>query len=179
MVKTLSAFFLLLLIAAPAMAQDDYPRVEMGMGYANYSLPGATASSTQHRSGFAMQTGFNLKKSVGVDYYLGYYSLGSGSQLFSNVFSAKLMARTDKITPFVLAGIGGSQVSQQSGGSYYSSGSALTTRMGGGIDYKLTDGMSWRVDVSKMQFHTRDAANKKVWVGNMNFATGIVITLMQ
>ncbi len=179
MVKTFSAVLFLLFLSRPAVAQDDFPRLEIGLGYANLGLPGTTSNSTQHHSGFGMHTDFNFTRNLGIDNYLGYYGLGNNASLFSNIFGGRLMVRTDKITPYVVAGLGGSQVSINQGGSYYSGGNALSTRLGGGIDYKISDGLAWRVDASKLQFHSRDAANKKIWVGNMNISTGIVITLMQ
>jgi hypothetical protein len=172
-VKTFLAASLLLLIAVPALAQDDFPRVEMGFGYANLGLPGATPDSIDHHGGFAMTTGFNFTPVIGLDNYTGYYSLGEGSTLFMNIFGGKLSLRKEKITPFVIAGIGGAQVTIQSGGAYYNGGSALAARLGGGIDYRLNDVMAIRLDVTKMQVHSAG------WIGKANVAVGMVFTIMQ
>lgn len=174
MVRIFSAIALLIsFMALPAMAQE-FPRIQMGFGYANLSLPGATTTSSSHNSGFASFMDFNFTRAVGLDYYLGYYSLGAGSQLFTNVFGVRLMAQTDKVSPFVVAGVGGGQGIVQRGGFYYSSGQALATRLGGGVDIKLGDAFSWRVDVSKLQVHSGGT-----WIGKANISTGIIFTLMQ
>ena len=186
MVKTIFAVSLLLLIAVPALAQqDDYPRIQMGFGYANLTLPvltqnaitGALSNTTQHNSGFMSTMNFNFTRNIGLDYMLGYYSLGNNSQLFTNIFGAKLQYPTDKITPYVVAGGGmGSGIS-----GYYSTGSSLAYRAGAGFDYKLSDALYWRVDVSKMSVHSGvdPLTLNTMWIGNLNIATGIVFTLMQ
>jgi len=190
-VKTFFAASLLFLLAVPALAQDDYPRIQMGFGYANLTLPvttytqnpDGTISSTskdQHNSGFMSSMNFNFTRNMGLDYMLGYYSLGNSSQLFSNVFGGRLQYPTDKITPFAVAGVGISSGLSNSYGYYYSSGSSLTYRLGGGIDYKIGDAFYWRVDVSKLAVHGgTDALGNTTWIGKMNIATGIVFTLMQ
>jgi hypothetical protein len=183
-VRTFFAASLLFLIAVPALAQDDYPRIQMGFGYANLTLPVTTqnpltlaiTSTNQHNSGFTSSMNFNFTRNIGLDYYLGYYSLGNNSQLFTNIFGGKLQYPTDKLTPYVVAGFGlGSGIS-----GYYSTGSSAAYRMGGGVDYKLGDAFYWRVEVSKLGIHGGlDANGNTTWIGNMNIATGIVLTLMQ
>ncbi len=39
MVRVIVAALFAVLIALPAMAQDDYPRIEMSLGYANLGFP--------------------------------------------------------------------------------------------------------------------------------------------
>jgi len=185
LVKTLLAASLLLLFTVPAMAQDDFPRVEMGFGYANLGLPASSASDVQHNSGFAMHTNFSFTRALGIDNYTGYYSLGSGSNLFTNIFSGKLTYRSNKVAPYIVAGLGGAQVSIQQGGYYYSGGSSLATRLGGGVDYRFSDVMAFRVDLSKLQMHTGCATVSAAgacsggWIGKMNIATSVVFTIMQ
>lgn len=173
MVKTLLTFSFLLLLVAPAMAQDDYPRVEMGFGYANFSIPTTSANKVDHYSGFGMHTNYNFTPMLGLDNYTGYYSLGSGSTLFANIFALKATKRFEKVAPYVVAGIGGASSSVQSGGYYYSGGSSLASRLGGGVDYKLSDVIGLRFDVSKMQL------NSNGWIGKANFSTGVIFTIMQ
>jgi len=185
LVKTLLAASLLLLFTVPAMAQDDYPRVEMGFGYGNLGLPATTSTDIQHHSGFAMHTNFSFTRALGIDNYTGYYSLGSGANLFTNIFAGKLTYRSNKLAPYVVVGIGGAQVSIQQNGYYYSGGSALAARLGGGVDYRFSDVMAFRVDVSKLQIHSGCAtvssagACSSGWLGKMNIATSIVFTIMQ
>ena len=155
------------------MAQDDFPRVEMGFGYANLGIPAASATDISHNSGFAMHTNFSFTRAMGIDNYTGYYSLGNGANLFTNIFSGKLTYRSDKVAPYIVAGLGGAQVSIQQGGYYYSGGSSLAYRLGGGVDYRFSDVMAFRVDVSKLQVHSAG------WIGKMNIATSVVFTVMQ
>ena len=193
MVKTVFAALVLFLIAVPALAQqEDFPRIQMGFGYANLSIAVPTCTvvnldgtcatidnSNHHSSGFMSNMNFNFTRNIGLDYYLGYYSIpaggGSSNYLFTNIFGAKLMYPTDKITPFVVAGIGiGSGLSGYSCSFYgCTSGSAATYRLGGGADYKLSDAFYIRVDISKLQVHSSG------WVGGANIAGGLVFTLMQ
>jgi hypothetical protein len=174
LVKTLlAASLLLIFFTIPAMAQDDYPRVEMGFGYANLGIPASSATDISHNSGFGMHTNFSFTKALGIDNYTGYYSLGSGANLFTNIFGGKLTYRSNKLAPYVVAGIGGAQVSIQQNGYYYSGGSSLAYRAGGGVDYRFSDVMALRVDVSKLQVHSAG------WIGKMNIATSVVFTIMQ
>lgn len=162
---------LILLFAVAVFAQDDFPRIEMAMGYANVGFPSLTvANKTDRHSGFAMHSGFNFTKSLGIENYSGFYSMGNSITLISNVIGGKAAWRGGpKIVPYGVAGIGGSYLT--SGYSY--SGTMMTTRLGVGFDVKLNDAMSWKVDASRMSFH---AGN---WTSNPNFSTGIVFTLMQ
>ncbi len=192
MVKTVLAAFLLFLIAVPALAQDDFPRIEIGFGYANITLPGAlqadgTTSGATHNSGFSMQTDLNFTKILGVENYTGYYSLGGGSQMFANVICAKAAYRGfDKIVPFAVAGIGAANSVENIGGLYYSAGSAFARKLAVGADYRFSDIMSFRVDAGTLQVHSpvyRDPILQiqtgSTWLGKFNYTTGIVLTIMQ
>jgi len=147
----------------------------MGFGYANLGLPGATENDTQHRSGFSMLTNLNFTPHAGIDNFLGYYSLGDGSTLFTNVIGGRwTFVRTDKVAPFVVAGLGGGQVTIKSGGYYYDGGSGFAWRGGGGFDYKLSDVIGTRFDISKLQIRSGG-----VWVGKSNISVGVIFTIMQ
>ena len=200
MVKTLLAAFLLFLIAVPALAQDDFPRIEVGFGYANLTLPppaaspatgilsGAptpTATGSTHNSGFSMVTDLNFTKTFGFENYTGYYSLGNGYQLFTNIMCGKVAYRTDKFTPYATAGIGGANSIVNAGGFYASSGSGLATKLGGGVDYRFSDVMALKFDVSRLQVHSpvydpfTGLQTGSVWLGKFNLSAGIVLTIMQ
>jgi hypothetical protein len=172
-VKTFLAASLLILIAIPAVAQDTYPRLQTSFGYANFTIPDS-ATTSKHSSGFVTQFDFNFTRSTGFDYYMGYYSLGNGTQLFTNLFGGRLMLQSEKVSPYLIGAIGAGSFIVQSGGYYYSGGSALTSRLGGGFDYKASDVFGIRVEVTKMQIHSGG-----VWTGKANISTGIVFTLMQ
>jgi hypothetical protein len=173
-VKRFAFVLFLLLIAVPTFAQDTYPRIQTSFGYANFSLPVTDVNTNRHNSGFTTQFDFNFTKALGFDYYMGYYSLGAGTSLFSNLFGARLMVQGEKVSPYLVAAIGAAQSQIQQNGYYYSGGSALASRFGGGFDYKASDVFGIRVEVTKMPLRSGG-----VWLGKMNVATGIVFTLMQ
>ena len=96
------------------------------------------------------------------------------AELGSSLFGGRLMLQTDKASPYLIAAIGSGNALVQSGGYYYSGGSALASRLGGGVDYKTSDMFSIRVEVTKLQIHSGG-----VWIGKTNISTGVVFTLMQ
>jgi hypothetical protein len=121
-----------------------------------------------------MLTDFNFTSRLGIDNYLGYYSLGEGSTLFTNIIGGRAtLIRTEKVAPFVVAGLGGGQVTIKSGGYYYDGGSGFAARFGGGFDYNLNDVIAARFDLSKLTLRSGG-----VWVGKANLTFGIVFTVM-
>jgi hypothetical protein len=168
MVKAITVLMFVLVLAIPAMAQEDYPRIEVGMGYSNIGFPTGLAGETERHSGFAMSTGFNFSRALGIENYTGFYSLGSGVTLISNIVDGKVAWRkSGRVVPYGVAGIG---VSYATSG-YASSGSAFSTRVGLGADIPLNDAMSLKFDISRMGFHFG------TWSSGVNFTTGIVFTL--
>jgi hypothetical protein len=168
----------------PAMAQDEFPRMQMGFGYANLTLPAVTGADSfgnraeiigsGHHSGFTSQLNFNFTKNVGFDYYLGYYGLGDGFELLTNIFGGKLQIPTEKATPYLVAGIGRGNFMFNQGGQTFGLGGGAATRLGGGIDYKLSDSFYWRTEVTRLQVHVMNS-----WLGKANIATGVVFTVLQ
>jgi hypothetical protein len=168
MVRAITVLLFVLALAIPAMAQEDYPRIEVGMGYTNIGFPSGVAGETERHSGFAMSTGFNFTRTFGIENYTGFYSLGDGVTLISNIVDGKAAWRNGrKVVPYGVAGIG---ISYATSG-YSSSGSAFSTRLGLGADVALNDAMSLKFDVSRMGFHFGS------WTSGVNFTTGIVFTL--
>jgi opacity protein-like surface antigen len=183
MVKIAFTLVVLLFLALPVMAQDEYPRIEMAMGYANLAFPccGGTLGDTGHHSGFFTTQGFNLNKSMGIENYFGYYSLGgkdnpqigSSVSILTNMIGGKLAKRTDRFTPYVSGGIGFGYLTNN-----YSFGqSSFGTRIGPGVDIRLNDSMAWKVDVTRFSFHQQFTAAGGSWSSGWNIATGIVFTL--
>src|SRR4029077_1201956 len=88
MVKIAAVFVLVLLFAVPLRAQDDYPRIQTSLGYANLNFldygsvnfPAAKA----HHSGFANETGFNFTRNLGVTNYMGVYGLGGNVTMIAD-----------------------------------------------------------------------------------------------
>ena len=182
MVKVACAALVLLFLALPAMAQDDYPRIEMGMGYANLSFPCCSGiiGDTSHHSGFFTTQGFNLTRSFGIENYFGYYSLGGKNNplvgtnvsLLANIVGGKIAARTERAVPYFTAGIGVGYLTSD----YASFGSSFATRFGPGVDIKLNDSMAWKVDFTRMSFHQQFTAAGS-WSSGWNLSTGIVFVL--
>ena len=57
MVRTVIAACFVLLLALPALAQEDYPKIQTSMGYANLSFPDfTTGNSSRHSGGYQYLT---------------------------------------------------------------------------------------------------------------------------
>lgn len=168
MVKPLLVAVVLFVFVVPVFAQEDFPRIEMAMGYANIGFPTGDPGTSDRHSGFAMQTGLNFTRALGIENYTGFYSLGNSITLISNIVGGKAVYRGGgKVMPYGVAGIG---VSYATSG-YASSGSALSTRLGGGADYALSEGFGLRFDVSRLGFHFGS------WTSGTAFTAGVVFTL--
>jgi hypothetical protein len=181
MVKTIIVACFVLLLAVPALAQDDYPKIQTSMGYANLSFPDLNSLQfgvvqNAHHSGFANSTGLNLTKTLGVENYMGIYSLGTGSTLIADFIGGKATYRAAKIAPYAIAGIGFSYFTATSSG-FYQAQSAFATRYGGGVDVPINDVLSWKVEVSRMTFHFPTTVNSS-WTSGTNIQGGIVFTLV-
>jgi Outer membrane protein beta-barrel domain len=182
MVRTLVAACFVLLLAVPALAQDeDYPRVQTSMGYANLSLRDFIGDSGHH-SGFANSTGFNLTRTWGLENYMGIYSLGNNRgltnsiTLISDFFGGKATYRHySRFVPYALAGLGIGYFTDSGTGAGQSS---FATRFGAGFDVPINDTMSWKVEYSRMRFHIRTSATDS-WTSGNNISAGIVFTLAQ
>jgi outer membrane protein with beta-barrel domain len=175
MVRNIIAACFVLALAIPAFAQEDYPRIQTSMGYANLSFPDLTTGVSGHHSGFANQTSFNLTRSLGLDNYMGIYGLGTGVTLISDFFGGKAMYRTSKFVPYALAGIGVGYFTASTS-SFYGSQSSFATRYGAGFDVPINDSLAWKVEVSRMGFHIQTNLNS-TWTSGTNISGGIVFTL--
>ena len=184
MVKTVSVACFVLLLAIPALAQDDYPKIQTSMGYANLSFldigtlfaSGGAIVQTTHHSGFSNETGLNLTRNLGVDNYMGLYAMGSGSTLIADLIGGKATYRFAKIAPYAIGGIGFGYftASSQFG---YTAQSSFATRYGGGVDVPVNDILSWKVEVSRMSFHYNPLTNSG-WNSGTNIQGGVVFTLV-
>lgn len=176
MVRTVASACFVLLLAIPALAQEDYPRIQTSMGYANLSFPDFATGASGRHSGFANQTSFNLTKTWGLDNYMGLYSLGQGVTLISDFFGGKAIYRTAKFVPYGLAGIG---VGYFTANTSYGSGSqsSFAHRFGAGFDVPINDSMAVKVELSRMGFHIATPASASTWTNSTNISAGIVFTL--
>jgi opacity protein-like surface antigen len=172
MVRVFVAAVFVLLLALPVFSQDDFPRIEMSLGYANVGIPCCTKSTgeIERHSGFASTQSLNLTRVFGLENYFGYYSLGNSVSLIANMAGGKLSARTARATPYFGAGLGvGYFTDEQTFGS-----SSFATRWGPGVDIKISENVAWRVDLSRMSFRLGGT-----WNSGWNVATGIVFNISQ
>ena len=182
MVKIAAVVLFVLLSAIPVMAQEDYPKVQTSMGYANLgfvdfgnpSLGFTPTPPTAHHSGFANETGFNLTRNLGINNYMGIYGLGGGITMISDLFGGKAMYRTARAVPYGVAGIGFGYLTSSS----YGLGSSFGTRFGAGVDVPFKESLAWKFEISRMSFHLQTTANSS-WTSGTNFQTGIVFTILQ
>ena len=178
MVKSIVVVCFVLLLALPALAQsDDYPKIQTSLGYANLGFPDLNTGSNGHHSGFSNSTGLNLTRTLGLENYMGIYSLGQGVTLIADFFGGKATFRASKVAPYALAGLGVGYFTQSTSLGY-SATSSFATRFGAGVDVPINDSMAWKVEVSRMNFHIQLTPDKS-WNSGTNIATGIVFTLAQ
>jgi hypothetical protein len=174
-VRTIAAVCFMLCLTIPAMAQEDYPKIQTSMGYANLSFPDVVTGNSAHHSGFANQTGFNLTKTWGLENYMGIYTLGQGVTLIADFFGGKATYRFAKFSPYALAGLGVGYFTANT--SYgYGSQSSFATRYGAGFDVPINESMAWKVEVSRMGFHTNFQTGTG-WTSGTNINVGIVFNL--
>ena len=182
MVRTIVITVVLLFLALPAFAQEDFPRVEMSLGYANLAYPCCSNTTFQNsrHSGFASTQGLNMTKNLGIENYFAYYSLGgsnnpyfgSNVSLLANIVGGKIAARTDHAVPYFVAGIGvGYMTNETTFGQ-----SSFGTRFGPGVDIKLNESMAWKVDFTRLSFH-QQFTTAGSWSSGWNLSTGIVFAL--
>ena len=194
MVRIAAVGVFVLLCAVPVMAQEDFPRIQTSLGYANLNFldynsvdfSGAPTGAKAHHSGFANETGFNFTKNWGVSNYMGVYSLGGSSvfgsnvTLISDIIGGKARLPTSRAVPYATAGIGFGYSTASACYSYFGCGGSLAARYGGGVDIPFNDVLGLKVEVSRMSFHLQ--TNPLVgasWVSGVNISTGVVFTLAQ
>jgi hypothetical protein len=169
MVRIVAAALVVLALAVPVLAQEDYPKIQTSMGYANLSLLDG------HHSGFANETGFNLTSALGLNNYMGIYSLGEGITLISNFFGGKASYRGARVVPYAQAGVGIGYFSQSTSFGVLDFGTKFATRFGGGVDIPIGESMAWKVELSRVSFKFQTVDSS--WLSGNNFSTGIVFNL--
>jgi len=171
--KLVASIRFIFLLAIPASAQigDEFPRVEMAFGYANYGDPSTT--TTERLNGFSMHSAINLDSWIGFENYTGAYSLPDDVTLITNIFGGKLVARDlvdGRISPYLIAGFGGGYFTNA--GNFH-----MAYRIGGGIDFNLTGGMALKVDVSNLAINNIEVGGQLGWGTNINISTGLVLNI--
>src|SRR6266481_2739020 len=125
MVKIAAVVVLVFLCAIPLMAQDDYPRIQTSLGYANLGMidfgkinADGSLTQTSRHSGFANETGFNFTRTLGVNNYMGVYNLGGNVTMIADFIGGKATYRGARVVPYGVAGIGFAYLSYSYGSSF-------------------------------------------------------------
>jgi len=169
LVKYLLAFGLIAAFAAPAFAQDDYPKFNLVPGYGNlgFGIPSFGLETKRH-SGFVMDANYNFTPVLGADLFTGYYSLGNGGEVYTNSFGGiATLRKSTHVVPFAVGSFG-------FGYENFFGMRAMATRFGGGVDIPFQDSLALRVEATRMSFHFNHD-----WEGGMNYSVGIVLNLSQ
>jgi hypothetical protein len=172
MVRVFAAAVFMLLLAFPALAQEDFPRIEMSFGYANIGFPCCRTQTgeSERNHGFASTQSLNLTRVFGLENYFGYYSLGNRVSLLANMVGGKITFRSDRAVPYFAAGLGvGYLTDEQTFGS-----SSFGTKWGPGVDVRINESVGLKIDLSRMSFKLGGS-----WHGGWNLATGIVFNISQ
>jgi hypothetical protein len=162
--------------AVPAFAQDDYPQMEISLGYGNIALKDL---QPDRHSGFATHQAFNLSSKFAIENYVGYYGFGTvpgvgKAQLLTDTFGGKINYRTAGPVIYGSAGLGAGWLRFPDVGAQ--TDGAFAVRFGGGIDVPVNDYFSIKFDVSRQSFKFSDPIG---WTSGVNFSTGIVIKITQ
>ena len=171
MVKYVGALLLAIVFVTPALAQDDYPMVELTFGYGNLGLKNFSG----RHSGFATHQTFNLSSKFAIENYLGYYGFGEDPslgkvELITNVFGGRFNIRAAGPVFYGTAGLGVGVLRFPQIGA--GTNNAMSLKLGGGVDIPINDSFAWKVDVSRMSFHFFDT-----WSSGANISTGIIIKI--
>jgi hypothetical protein len=173
MVKYVGVLLFVLALAAPAFAQDDYPQMEIALGYGNIGLKDVVSG---RHSGFATHQAFNLSSKFAIENYVGYYGFGTIQglgkvQLLTDSFGGRFNYRTAGPVLYGSAGLGAGWLRFPDQGAQ--TNSAMAFRIGGGVDVPVNDYFAIKVDVSRHSYHFNG------WTSGVNVSTGIVIKISQ
>ena len=163
--RSLSAILLIMLLAAPLLAQEDLSRLEMGLGYGNIGF----GELYNHRfSGINVYTDINLTNWFALSNFLGLYPGPDDTSLYFDMFGPKFTFRgLGRMMPYGTAGIGFG-----SSRSLFNDADLADLRAGGGVDIPVGRALILRFDVSRMWFKSNG-----FWSPGTNLSTGVVFDL--
>jgi Outer membrane protein beta-barrel domain len=147
MKKLLLLIALLMFVAAPLLAQEEFPRAQVFGGYSYVSFDTSGLTSRQNFNGWNGQATFNLNRWFGLTGdFGGYYGDISKASLhdYSYLFGPTVTFRAEHVAPFVHALFGGSHIG---GSGFGTSGSdnAFAMAVGGGLDLSFQSGFGIRL----------------------------------
>jgi hypothetical protein len=166
----------------PQVLAQEFPAVEISLGYANLAtsvreLDPFLANSfflddeRERHSGFGMHAGLNLTHWLGVENYTGYYSLGRGFHLLINTIGGKLALRKyERATLYGVVAYGRGSLRVAEFGEI-----GDIFRIGGGVDIPFNESMALKFDVSRMSLgEFISGVGLGDWRSSLNFSTGVV-----
>jgi hypothetical protein len=124
-----------------------------------------------------------LKSWLGAENYIGYYGLGestiygTGASLFTDMPGIRVTKRgLGMLAPYAVAGFGGASLRFKNLGSIR----MMSARIGAGVEYRLTDSIGIKIDVSRMTFHIGDGgvSGASSWSSGANYSGGVVFAIL-
>lgn len=143
MKRLLVVLFMLLLFTLPALAQDQYPRAEVAVGYSylnNDFFP--TTRDSAH--GWIFSVTGNGTKHLGFEAEgAGHYGsvLGASYSSYTLLVGPRLAAREKKVTPWGHTLFG---INHLRPGAGLTNVNSFTWLLGGGVDYNVNDKLAVR-----------------------------------
>ena len=181
-------------IILPATAEDEFPRIEIGVGYGIVKLPhirgianscilpslscGGVVEVGGRHSGVVSQQSLTINHWLSAENYFGFYGatvsdpigLPVNSTFFTDTLGGKVALRTRRHVPvpYAAAGFGGSFALSTARAT--ATGPAV--RLGGGVDIPFLKSGSLRLDYSLISSHLFEQ-----WQTSRHFSAGVVFNL--
>ena len=154
-----------MLLTVPALAQEDFPRFQVGTGYGNVGVAG---SVNDRFSGVNLYADVNLTDWFGLENFTACYPGPDDTSLTFSIIGPRVTARRiGRVMPYGVAGIG-----IGFSRSIFGDANLRDLRVGGGVDVPLRDDFALRLDISRLWFKAN-----QVWIPGSNVSIGIVFNL--
>ena len=154
------------LATIPSLAQDDFPRFEVGTGYGFVSVAG---SVDDRFSGLNLYADVNLTDWFGFENLTAYYPGPNDTSLTFSIIGPKVTARRiGRLVPYGVAGVG-----IGFSRTIFGDANLRDLRVGGGVDVPFREIFALRLDISRLWFRAN-----QVWIPGSNVSVGIVFNLV-
>jgi opacity protein-like surface antigen len=187
---------LVLAFSFSAKAQTDFSKVDVfgGFSYVRLQFPNVGLNG----EGGSGQLTYNVNSLIGITGDFGGYHIAAGNfngsgTVFTYLFGPKLTLRRGNWSPFVQTLFGGAWVGagisecEESDArvrpqgnicqGFSSSFNGFSAALGGGVDYKFSDRMSFRVfdvDYLLTRFNAQEIGGTNTTQSNVRLSTGVV-----
>ncbi len=171
---------LVLVCSFSAMAQSDDSKVDIfgGYSYVRFQFPNQGLNA----NGGDGQITYNVSPVLGITGDFGAYhvsptALGASGTVFTYMAGPKLTLRRDKFAPYVQAVFGGAWVGAGIEGVGSSSFNAFAMALGGGVDYRFSQRLSFRLfqaDYLLTRFSAAEIGGSNNDQSNVRISTGVV-----